>query len=135
MDSSHFSSKYFLWKVLESDLIESAKDISTGGVAIAAYKWACISDKGLELNIKVQNPEDIFAESLSRAFVEIKPENEKAFEELCETQGIYFEKIGRVGGDKIKVNKVEIDLNKAKDIYFNTFPKIMQNIHDFADDI
>jgi len=130
-----FEKELKLWKVLESDLIESAKDISTGGVAIAAYKWACISDKGLELNIKVQNPEDIFAESLSRAFVEIKPENEKAFEELCETQGIYFEKIGRVGGDKIKVNKVEIDLNKAKDIYFNTFPKIMQNIHDFADDI
>lgn len=130
-----FEKELKLWKVLESDLIESAKDISTGGAAIAAYKWACISDKGLELNIKVQNPEDIFAESLSRAFVEIKLENEKAFEELCETQGIYFEKIGRVGGDKIKVNEAQIDLNKAKDIYFNTFPKIMQNIHDFADDI
>ncbi len=130
-----FEKELKLWDVLESDLIESAKDISTGGLAMAAYKWACVSDKGLDINVKVQNPEDIFAESLSRAFVEIAPENEKAFEELCKQKGIYFEKIGKVGGDKIKINDVEVDLDKAKDIYFNTFPKIMKNEIDFADTI
>ena len=122
-----FEKELKLWEVLQSDLIESAKDISNGGVAIAAYKWACVSDKGIELKISVENEEDIFAESLSRAFVEIKPENEKAFEELCNQKGIYFEKIGTVGGNKIKINNVEVDLEKAKDIYFNTFPKIMKN--------
>jgi len=130
-----FEKELKLWEVLQSELIESAKDISTGGAAIAAYKWACVSDKGLDLNMSVENEEDIFAESLSRAFVEVKPENEKAFEDLCKQKGIYFEKIGKVGGDKIKINNVEVDLEKAKDIYFNTFPKIMNNIHDFADDI
>ena len=90
-----FEKELKLWEVLQSDLIESAKDISNGGVAIAAYKWACVSDKGLDLKISVENEEDIFAESLSRAFVEIKPENEKAFEELCNQKGIYFEKKDR----------------------------------------
>ena len=130
-----FKKELKLWRVLKSDLIESSKDISTGGAAIAAYKWACVSDKGLDLNINVQNPEDIFAESLSRAFVEVKPENEKEFEELCKKEGIYFEKAGRVGGNKIKINEVEVDLQKAKDIYFNTFSKIMKNEIDFADTI
>lgn len=124
-----------LWRVLQSDLIESAKDISTGGLAIAAYKWACISNKGLEINVNVDKNIDIFSESLSRAFVEIKPQNAENFEKLCETIGLKYKKAGIVGGDKIKINNVEIDLNKAKDIYFNTFPKIMKNEIDFADDI
>jgi len=128
-----FEKELKLWDVLKSDLIESAKDISTGGLAMAAYKWACVSDKGLDINVSVQNPEDIFSESLSRAFVEIKPENEKEFEKLCQEKGIYYEKVGHVGGDKIKINEVEMDLEKAKDIYFNTFAKIMKNEIDFAD--
>ena len=122
-----FEKELKLWEVLKSDLIQSAKDISTGGVAIAAYKWACISDKGLEINMKVNDDIDIFAESLSRALVEVYPEDEKEFEKLCKEKGIYFEKIGKIGGEKIKINSVEIDLKKAKDIYFNTFPKIMKN--------
>ena len=122
-----FEKELKLWEVLKSDLIQSAKDISTGGVAIAAYKWACISDKGLEINMKVNDDIDIFAESLSRALVEVYPEDEKEFEKLCKEKGIYFEKVGKIGGDKIKINSVEIDLKKAKDIYFNTFPKIMKN--------
>ena len=123
----NFEKEIKLWEVLKSDLIQSAKDISTGGVAIAAYKWACVSNKGLEINIKVNEDIDIFAESLSRALVEVYPEDEKEFEKLCTETGIYFEKIGVAGGDKIKINDVEIELKKAKDIYFNTFPKIMKS--------
>ncbi|MEO1959048.1 MAG: phosphoribosylformylglycinamidine synthase subunit PurL [Nautiliaceae bacterium] len=130
-----FESELKLWNVLGNDLIESAKDISSGGAAIALYKWACISDKGVDVSMNFENEEDIFAESLSRAFVEVKPENEEEFEKLCKEKGIYFEKVGRVGGDKIKINNVEIDLQKAKDIYFNTFSKIMKNEIDFADTI
>jgi len=122
-----FEKELKLWDVLGSDLIESAKDISAGGLAISAYKWACVSNKGLDINVKVNNYIDIFAESLSRAFVEISPENEKEFEELCNEKGICFEKVGKVGGDKIKINDVEVDLEKAKDIYFNTFSKIMKS--------
>ena len=122
-----FEKELKLWEVLKSDLIRSAKDISTGGLAIAGYKWACVSNKGIDINVKVENPQDIFAESLSRAFVEIEPKDEEEFEKLCKEKGIYFEKVGKVGGDKIKINDVEVDLEKAKDVYFNAFPKIMKN--------
>ena len=122
-----FEKELKLWSVLESDLIKSAKDISTGGVAIAAYKWACVSNKGVNINLKVNNPIDIFAESLSRAFVEISPSDEKEFEKLCSEKEIYFEKVGIVGGNKIIINDIEVDLENAKDIYFNTFTKIMKS--------
>jgi phosphoribosylformylglycinamidine synthase len=121
-----FEKEKKLWQILQNDLILSAKDISTGGIAIAAYKWACVSDMGLELEVDVEKPIDIFSESLSRAMVEISPENKEEFERICKKNGIKFELIGRSGGDKIKINEVEMDLQKAKDIYFNTFPKIMK---------
>ncbi|WP_035003204.1 phosphoribosylformylglycinamidine synthase subunit PurL [Lebetimonas sp. JH292] len=124
-----------LWRVLQSDLIESAKDISTGGLAIAAYKWACVSNKGLEINVNIKQPIDIFSESLSRAFVEIAPENCESFENLCNTLGLKYEKAGIVGGNEIKINEIKIPLQKAKDIYFNTFPKIMRNEFDIADNL
>jgi len=123
----NFENELKLWEVLQSDLIKSAKDISTGGAAIAAYKWACISDKGVDIDISVENKEDVFAESLSRAFVEIEPKDEEAFESLCKEKGLYFEKIGKVGGDKIKINDIEVSLERAKEVYFNTFSKILKN--------
>ena len=121
-----FEKEKKLWQILQNDLILSAKDISTGGIAIAAYKWACISDMGLELEVDVEKPIDVFAESLSRAMVEIAPENKEEFERICKKAGIKYELIGRSGGNKIKINEIEMPLEKAKDIYFNTFPKIMK---------
>ena len=41
--------------------------------------------------------------------------------------GIYIEKIGKIGGDKIKLNGIEIDLDEAKNIYFNRFKQVMKN--------
>jgi len=114
-----------LWDVLMSDLIVSAKDISNGGIAIAAYKWACVSDKGLEIDVDLEDKKDIFSESLHRALVEV--ENEEEFEKLCKKIGIDYQKVGKVGGDKIRINDVSINLQKAKEIYFNTFKDIMKN--------
>ncbi len=128
-----FEKEVKLWKVLESNLIESAKDISSGGAAIAVYKWACISDKGIEIDMKVENEEDIFSESLSRAFVEIAPENEEKFEKLCKEIGIYYEKVGKVVNDVIRINSAKISLEKAKDIYFTTFNKLIKNEIDIED--
>ncbi|NPA11115.1 MAG: phosphoribosylformylglycinamidine synthase subunit PurL [Epsilonproteobacteria bacterium] len=128
-----FEKEKKLWDVLSSDLIQSAKDIGVGGAAIALYKWACISNKGAQIEMKVAQDIDIFSETLSRAFVEIKQEDAKEFEKLCKEKGIYFEKVGKTGGDIIKINNVSIPLQKAKDIYFNTFKSIMQNEVDFAD--
>jgi len=34
--------------------------------------------------------------------------------------------IGKVGGDKVRVNDVELSMEKVKDIYFNTFARIIE---------
>ena len=40
--------------------------------------------------------------------------------------GLSAEVIGKVGGDKVKVNDVELSMEKVKDIYFNTFARIIE---------
>jgi phosphoribosylformylglycinamidine synthase len=123
----NFDKEVKLWKLLESDTIKSAKTVGVGGIAIALYKEACVSNKGCEVNVKVDDKKDIFSETISRAIVEIAPENADKFEEEAKNSGIYVEKIGKVGGNQIKINDVEFGLEEAKNIYFNRFRNIMKN--------
>jgi phosphoribosylformylglycinamidine synthase len=69
---------------------------------------------------------DIFAESLSRAIVEVKYEDEAMFEALVGKHNINCTKIGTVGGDIININGIKKDLTEAKKIYFNRFKEIIE---------
>jgi len=88
---------------------------------------ACISNKGCEVEVKVDDKKDIFSETISRTIVEIESKDAEKFEEEAKNIGIYVEKIGKIGGDKIKINDVEFNLDDAKNIYFNRFRNIMKN--------
>ena len=67
-----------------------------------------------------------FAESLSRAIVEVKPENCEAFEKVANSFNIECSKIGQVRGDKISINDIYKDLDKVSYIYFNRFKQIIE---------
>ena len=127
-----FEKELKLWDLLQTDTIESAKAIGTGGIAMALYKTACVSDKGCDVEVKLNDSKDIFSETLSRAIVEISPEKEELFVTKAKEIGIYIEKIGKIGGDKIKLNGIEIDLEEAKNIYFNRFREIMKKDVEFV---
>ncbi len=115
-----------LWKLLQEAnakcLIESAKDVNVGGVAIALAKMCAISNFGLKVETNLA--QNIFSESLSRAIVEV--EDGEAFEKLAQRIDIEVVKIGEVCKDKFVVDEVEMEISKLKDIYFNTFAKIVE---------
>ncbi len=117
-----------LWDLVIEDnkknLLECAKDASSGGVAIALAKMAATSGLGCDVTMSVTDKRDIFAESMSRAIVEVKPQNCKAFEATL--NGLACEKIGTVGGDKIKINDVEMSMDTLHDNYFNTFKRVIE---------
>ena len=117
-----------LWELViegnKKHLLESAKDISSGGVAITLAKMSATSNLGCDVNINVEDERDIFAESMSRAIIEVKPENVEAFEAMLD--GLYYEKIGQVGGDSIKINDVFMSMEQLKDYYFNTFKRVIE---------
>ncbi len=117
-----------LWNlVIEANkkgLLASAKDCSAGGVAIALAKMACVSDFGITANMVVKDERDIFAESMSRAIIEVAPQNCAAFEAMVGS--LKCEKIGVVGGDVFALNDVSMRLPEMQNIYYNTFKSVIE---------
>jgi len=117
-----------LWNLVidanKKGLLASAKDCSAGGAAIALAKMACVSAKGVQASIEVADSRDIFAESMSRAIIEVAPENCAAFEAMAGT--LACQKIGTVGGDTFVLNDVTMDLSAMRDVYYNTFRKVIE---------
>jgi phosphoribosylformylglycinamidine synthase len=117
-----------LWNlVIEANkkgLLSAAKDCSSGGVAIALAKMACVSDKGIRATISVTDTRDIFAESMSRAIIEVALENCAAFEAMVGSLGCV--KIGSVGGKEFAVNDVKMNLVEMQNVYYGTFQKVIE---------
>jgi len=128
MPSINYENELALWDlVIEANkkhLLECAKDSSSGGVAIALAKMSATSGLACNVNMSVDDERDIFAESMSRAIVEVKPQNEDAFKAML--GNLNCEKIGSVGGDSFCVNNVIFTMDALKDNYFNTFKRIIE---------
>lgn len=117
-----------LWNlVIEANkkgLLSCAKDCSAGGVAIALAKMACVSSKGIVATMSITDSRDIFAESMSRAIIEVAPENCAAFEAML--GNLKSEKIGTIGGDVFALNDVKMNLSDMQEVYYTTFGKVIE---------
>ncbi len=118
-----------LWDLVieanKKQLLESAKDLSSGGLAIALAKMAAVSGIGCDINIKLNDNRDIFSESFSRAVFEVNPKNKDLFENFARKY-LPFQLIGTTGGDRFKLNDIDIDLKELSDIYFNRFKEVIE---------
>jgi phosphoribosylformylglycinamidine synthase len=125
-----FEKELKLWNlVIEANkqgLLNAAKDVNVGGLAISAAKMAVVGNKGVEIVAPLNDAKDIFSETLSRAIVEVDYANEEAFENLVSSVGQYCIKIGKVQGDDIIINGVTKSLKEAKNIYFNRFQEVIE---------
>ena len=124
-----YEKELFLWDlVIEANkrgYLECAKDASSGGVAMALAKMSAVSGLGCSVRMLVDDERDIFSESMSRAIVEVKEEHCASFETMS-GGGMFCQKIGIIGGDKIKINNVEMSMDELKDNYFNTFKRVIE---------
>ncbi len=125
-----FAKELALWDfIIEANkkgLLQSAKDVNVGGIAISAAKMAVVGNKGLTITIPLQDVKNIFSESLSRAIVEVSYDDEPAFETFVGQNNVECTKIGKVGGDEISINGIKKDLAEAVKIYFGRFQEIIE---------
>jgi phosphoribosylformylglycinamidine synthase len=125
-----YSKELKLWElVIEANklkLIESAKDVNVGGIAVAVSKMAAISGLGAEAHIDLEESRNIFDESQSRAVIEVKPENTEAVMQMATELGLAVSEIGTVGGERVQVNRIGMDLEKLKSIYYGTFAEVIE---------
>jgi phosphoribosylformylglycinamidine synthase len=125
-----FAKELALWDFIteanKAGLLQSAKDVNVGGIAISAAKMSVVGGKGINITIPLKDTKDIFSESLSRAIVEVRYEDEPTFETFVGQNHVECTKIGKVGGDEIFINGIKKDLTEAKNIYFNRFQEIVE---------
>ncbi len=123
-----YEAELALWElVIEANkkgLLASAKDCSSGGVAIALAKMSATSGLPCDVTLHVEDKRDIFAESMARAVIEVASENAEAFEAML--GDLASEKIGKVGGFGFTCNDVSLSQNELEDAYFNTFKRVVE---------
>ena len=119
-----------LWNIIieanKQGLLEAAKDVNVGGIAIAIAKMCALGDMGCNVDIAFEHEKDIFSESLSRAIVEIKPENIQAFNDLAQEINISYIPVGKTGGNVLSINGLYKNMDKVKDIYFNKLQEVIE---------
>ena len=124
-----FEKELNLWNFIISanneGLLNCAKDVNVGGFAIALAKMSVNSGKGAAVGVRLKDDRDIFAESFSRAIVEV--DDTDAFEAYAKKNGMTIEGIGKVGGDKFICNEIKRDVSKMQDIYFNRFQEVIES--------
>ncbi|CAA6822261.1 MAG: Phosphoribosylformylglycinamidine synthase, synthetase subunit (EC [uncultured Sulfurovum sp.] len=120
-----------LWKLVidanDECLLASAKDLSSGGIAIALAKMAAVSGRGVVAGIRLEDKRSIFDESQSRAILEISSkENLDKVIEMAKGLGLSTDIIGKVAGDKVKINDIEISVEQLQEVYFNGFKEVVE---------
>jgi phosphoribosylformylglycinamidine synthase subunit PurL len=126
-----FNKELLLWNsVIEANnkkLLNCAKDINVGGIAIALAKMSVVSNIGIDVTVALNDSKDIFSETLSRAIVEVDYKNEEKFEKLIANKNQYCIKIGHTkDNNMIHINGIKNSLEDLKSIYFNTFKNIIE---------
>lgn len=99
-------------KLNKAGLIQSAHDISDGGLFITLLESAMPQNLGFELtlNSKFRKDAYLFGESQSRVVITIKPADKEKFEALMHSlvdaseTSVRHEKLGVITGSHIKVN-------------------------------
>ncbi len=123
-----YEAELALWELViegnKKGLLSAAKDCSSGGLAIALAKMAATSGLGCQVAVTLEHERDIFAESMSRAIIEVAPNNAAAFEAMVEK--LPWQRIGTVGGDTFTCNNVTMELERLKSIYFDTFKQVIE---------
>ena len=100
----------------ERRLLQSAHDVSDGGIAVAIAESAMLGSIGVD----APDPGDPFAEGDGRAVVSVRPEHLAEIKQLA--GDLPLRRIGTVGGERIAVAGAEIGVAEAKELYEGAIP-------------
>ncbi len=120
-----------LLTLTKNRLLNSAHDISEGGLAVALAE-CCISGKNvIGANINYNVPIDdiylLFSESQGRVIVSLAKENLSNVEETLKEFSLPYNIIGEVGGSFLKINSlIDTDIFALKKTYFSALERFLK---------
>jgi len=121
-----------LLKASEEGIINSAHDISEGGLAVAISE-SCFTPNalvGVEIKVPslIRKDAILFSESQGRAIVSLSKKNLDKFKELIERLNLPMEIIGRVKGTRLLIEDlIDIPISKAYGKWAQGFENILKS--------
>lgn len=117
-------------ELIKKKLINSAHDISEGGIICTLAECCIINDNdiGATVNIPIKTRADfsLFSESQSRILVSVSPLNLNPFLNTLQNHNFPFIEIGKTGNKELIVNdNIKIGLDELKTIYYNSITDLM----------
>lgn len=96
----------FILKAIEEGMLQSAHDLSEGGLAVALAEGCMERKLGASIETKTELRKDIllFSESQSRFLITVKPQNLQLITEMIENAEIPCEVLGKVQRDMLEIN-------------------------------
>jgi phosphoribosylformylglycinamidine (FGAM) synthase-like enzyme len=97
-------------ELIRSSLVNSAHDISDGGLAVALAE-SCVLNNGhmgceISLNINTRADYVLFGEPQSQILISFSPEKTPLVERIVKSNDLEILILGKTGGDKIKINDI-----------------------------
>ena len=120
-----------LLELIRKKLINSAHDISEGGIVCALAECCIINEEkklGAEVTIPIKSRIDFsyFSETQSRIIVSVSPNKKSEFEKLFHSINQPFNHLGTVGGSNLKIDdEINVSVDELADLYYNTISRIM----------
>jgi phosphoribosylformylglycinamidine synthase subunit PurL len=96
-------------QIIRKKLIQSAHDVSEGGLFICLLESAMPLQLGVNITVETSGRLDamLFGEAQSRIVVSVNPQHKSAFERLITESNVPFKHIGTVQGKHIAVNQID----------------------------
>ena len=120
-------------EAIKSNLVESAHDMSEGGLAIALAECCLLNPKaniGATLNIELKGRPDfeLFGEDQSRILLSLCEKSLTPLHEICKRNRIPMTVIGRVGGASLIINDlINARISDLEAVYRNSIRNKMEN--------
>jgi phosphoribosylformylglycinamidine synthase subunit PurL len=114
--------------LITEGVIESAHDVSEGGVFVALMESGMPRTLGFDITTKSPIRKDawLFGEAQSRVIVSVNPSKVADFESFMNKTGVAFSKLGRVMGERIRIDDAGWgNITTWKTAYDNLLNEIM----------
>jgi phosphoribosylformylglycinamidine synthase len=114
--------------LIENKLIQSAHDLSDGGLMVALIESAFPKKLGFDVQSDANFRQDAFwfGEAQSRVLVSVSPKDKSAFESFLKEQSVAFSQLGSVkGSDFVADGQVVSSVEKASGSYFTALEKAL----------
>ena len=111
-----------LLKLIESDLIKSAHDVSLGGIITAISKMCIKGNKGIDIKkpkTLMNEFEYFFGEDQGRYIIEVTKDNLKKVTNLLDKNSVHFDELGEIKEKNLTIDK-KTDLSVDDLKTFNT---------------